>query len=202
MKYPAARIALFAREPVPGKVKTRLIPALGANKALAVYEQLLRRQISVLQNQNLCRNSLWVEGDPRATVFQQSGLALFRQEGADLGQRMYHASVTILREETAIILIGSDCPDLDESYLAQALQALYSGIKVVIGPATDGGYVLLGLRQTAPTLFAGVDWGSAQVLQQTLDRVRGLDLDYRLLTPLNDIDRPEDLQDYPELVPG
>ena len=201
MKYPGARIALFAREPIVGKVKTRLIPALGANAALAVYEQLLQRQIHVLQAQSLCRSSLWVEGDLQATVFQQSGLALFRQEGSDLGQRLYHASVTILREEEAIILIGSDCPDLDESYLAQALQALYSGTEVVIGPAMDGGYVLLGLRQTGPTLFTEVDWGSAQVLQQTLERVRALGLDYRLLTALNDIDRAEDLQGYPDLVP-
>lgn len=200
MKYPGAQIALFAREPVAGKVKTRLIPTLGSTGALVLFERLLQRQVDVLCRQRFCRSSLWVDGDVGAPVFRSSGLPLFRQQGADLGQRMQHAARSILSEDDVVILIGSDCPDLDEDYLEHALQAMYSGVDVVIGPAVDGGYVLLGLRQSDPVLFAGVEWGSPRVLQQTIERIRSLDLDYLLLHPLSDIDRPEDLQDHPDLA--
>lgn len=200
MKYPGAQIALLTREPVAGKVKTRLIPALGSSGALALFESLLQRQIEVLQQQRFCRSCLWVDGDPGAPVFQSSGLPLFRQQGEDLGQRMHHIAGSILKDDDVVILIGSDCPDLDEGYLEYALQAMYSGADVVIGPAADGGYVLLGLRQVDPALFAGVEWGSPRVLEQTIARVRSLNLEYLLLHPLSDIDRPEDLRDYPELA--
>lgn len=191
---------LLTREPVAGKVKTRLIPALGSTGALALFERLLQRQIEVLQHQRFCRSCLWVEGDPGAPVFQRSGLPLFRQQGEDLGQRMYQAAHSVLKDDDVVILIGSDCPDLDKDYLEYALQAMYCGVDVVIGPAADGGYVLLGLRQSDPTLFTGVEWGSSRVLEQTIARVRSLNLEYLLLHPLSDIDHPEDLRNYPDLA--
>lgn len=191
---------LFTREPVAGKVKTRLIPVLGSAGALVLFERLLQKQIEVLRHQRFCRSCLWVDGDPSAPIFQRSGLPLFRQQGVDLGQRMHHAAASILKDDDVVILIGSDCPDLNEDYLEYALQAMYSGVDVVIGPAADGGYVLLGLRQSDPALFTGVEWGSSRVLQQTIDRVCSRNLVYLLLHPLSDIDRPEDLRDYPDLA--
>lgn len=193
MKYPRASIVLFAREPVAGRVKTRLIPALGETGALSVYLRLLRRQLHVLCSQKLAPATVWVDGDPQATIFAGSGLPTQQQTGADLGRRMHNAAAHILGNASAVVIIGSDCPGIDSGYLDQALAALASGDDVVLGPALDGGYVLIGLRTSDPELFAGIQWGSNRVLQQTLAKIADIGYQYSLLGPLVDIDRPEDL---------
>ena len=188
-----ARIVLFAREPVAGKVKTRLIPTLGAEGARDLYLQLLRRQIAVLAQEPPCPAELWVEGDPAHPAFAGFPGALRRQRGADLGERMRRAADDVLARHGAVVIIGSDCPQLDRDYLCAALTALAQGEDAVLGPAHDGGYVLIGLRRRAPAVFAGVEWGSSRVLEQTLARLRGEGLRHRLLDTLADVDRPEDL---------
>lgn len=186
-------ILLFAREPRRGRVKTRLIPVLGEEGALDLYLQLLARQIAVLQASAPCPWELWVAGDlahPALAAFEGPRR---RQEGADLGERMAAAASHALREHPFVILIGGDCPTLDGDYLSRAAAALARGREIVLGPAEDGGYVLIGLRRRRPLLFQGIDWGSAQVLAQTLARARELGEDALLLSALRDIDRPEDL---------
>ena len=110
---------------------------------------------------------------------------------------MRHAMDEGLTRYRKLVFIGADCPALDQAYLRQALALLAAGHPVVLGPADDGGYVLLGLGTAAPGLFGDIDWGTGLVLGQTLQRVQAAGLTPGLLPSLKDIDRPEDL-DYCE----
>jgi rSAM/selenodomain-associated transferase 1 len=194
MKYPDACIALFARVPVAGKVKTRLIPALGESGACQLHEGLLARILGVLHEQTLCAAELWLDAAVSHPLTDNCGLPQHLQRGEDLGARMAHAMTMTLQRYQRVLIIGTDTPTLDADYLEQALHALADGNNVVLGPAFDGGYVLIGIADQPAPLFDAVDWGSARVLQQTLDRVAGAGLRCHLLSPQPDVDRPEDLQ--------
>ncbi|MYK03446.1 MAG: glycosyltransferase, partial [Gammaproteobacteria bacterium] len=117
------------------------------------------------------------------------------QQGEDLGSRMHNAAVVELAEDgvECVLIVGSDCPALTPDYLEQALDALSAGVEVVLGPARDGGYVLIGLRQVSWELFSGVDWSGPGVLEQTLERVREVGLSHQLLESSWDVDDAEDL---------
>jgi uncharacterized protein len=194
VKYPGACIALFARVPVAGQVKTRLIPALGVEGACRLHEQLLARILGVLQQQELCAAELWLDAPGKHPLIDNCDLPQQLQQGADLGARMAHAAATILVTRRQVLIIGTDTPTLDTAYLQEALQALEQGADVVLGPAFDGGYVLIGLNWAHPSVFDEVDWGTERVLQQTLDRVAAAGLRCQLLEPQPDVDRPEDLR--------
>jgi hypothetical protein len=129
------------------------------------------------------------------------GLRLEVQQGADLGARMGHAVRTTLAPKAAapggaavdrVILIGCDCPDLDAAYLTKAVRTL-DRADAVLGPAADGGYVLLGLRQFDAGLFRDMPWGGAEVAELTRARLRALGRRWQELPVLRDLDRPEDL---------
>ncbi len=132
-----------------------------------------------------------------ASVF---GIALETQVGEDLGERMLRAAEQGLRGAGSVLLIGTDCPALSVIHLRQALLWLESGTDAVVGPAEDGGYVLLGLRRADPLLFEGMAWGGDRVLQETRDRLSELGCQWRELETLWDLDRPEDLERYLEMV--
>lgn len=194
LTYANARILLFARAPRPGKVKTRLIPDLGETGALAIHVQLVRRQLEVLASEPLCPVQLWLDEPSTDPLFDGFKGQVYLQSGEDLGQRMHHAASVALQEAEAVIIIGSDCPGLDRAYLAEALHALSLPERdVVIGPAEDGGYVLIGLKMAASQLFSNIDWGTERVLQQTLQSLGQLNLGYQLLRPLCDVDTKDDL---------
>jgi hypothetical protein len=194
MLYPQACIVLFARAPVPGQVKTRLIPALGAAGACAVHEQLLGKVLKVLDENGLCAQELWVDQLPEHPAFASFKGPVHVQLGNDLGARLGHAMRQVRLDYRQVIFIGTDCPALDIRYLEQALKALQSGKQLVVGPAADGGYVLIGCSELYAALFEGIDWGTSEVLSQTLQKAEQLKLDYAVLATLSDIDRPEDLQ--------
>ena len=194
MNYPDYRILLFAREPVEGRVKTRLAPVLGEAGALDLHCQLLRRQIEVLNEAELCPAELWVEGDPGHEAFDAFRGERYRQLGADLGEKMWHAARMALERYEGVLLIGSDCPGLDAAYLGEALAALQGGLEAVVGPAEDGGYVLLGLRRAEEGVFAGIEWGGPRVLEQTRARLQALEYRFALMPALPDIDRAADLE--------
>jgi hypothetical protein len=193
MKYPQACIALFAKAPVPGAVKTRLIPALGAEGACELYLRLFELVLAELRDTTLCHTELWVDSQPEHPAFAGFQGKVYLQQGMGLGARMNHAATQILKRHQQVVLIGTDSPGLDQVYLATALQLLQASCDVVVGPATDGGYVLLGMKASHPQLFAGIEWGSDQVLRQTLARARAANLRVKFLPELADIDRPEDL---------
>lgn len=184
----------FVREPRPGAVKTRMSPRLSAQECLALHCELALHTLEQLRSAALGELELWVSGDPWHAFFASwEGCATrHRQCGADLGERMYAALAAGLRRRARVLLVGSDCPFLDAGYLQDAADALLRH-DVVLGPARDGGYVLVGARLEAPAIFSGVEWGTSAVLQQTLARVRRAGLRCRLMPERADIDTPDDL---------
>ena len=128
------------------------------------------------------------------------GLSLHIQSGADLGARMEHAARQALDETGSVVLIGGDCPVLNPGHLEQTLIWLASGADAVLGPAEDGGYVLFGLNRIDPMLFSDIEWGGSEVLAETRARLAGLGWKWRELETLWDLDRPQDLDRYYELL--
>ena len=198
MQFPDTRILIFAKAPEPGYVKTRLIPALGAEGAALLYTRLLQQTIESVMAADLSSVQLWCAPDSTHAFFQQLAsqydLRLCDQSGADLGERMRRAADWALKESAAVLLIGADCPLLSGAHLAQALQWLMDGEDAVLGPAEDGGYVLLGLRQSSAVLFEDMPWGGEQVLEITRGRLAGSGWCWQELEPLWDIDRPVDFE--------
>lgn len=199
MLYPDARVLIFAKAPEPGRVKTRLIPVIGRQAAAGLQARLLADTVSRLAAAGVSPLELWCSPDPGREPFPELadryGISLYRQQGDDLGARMLHAAADALGRGSASILVGTDCPPLDGAYLRRAL-AVLDGRDAVMGPAEDGGYVLLGLRQAAPTLFAGIPWGTGRVAAITRDRMAALSWDWEELPVLWDLDRPEDLKRF------
>lgn len=190
-------IQVFARRPVIGQVKTRLEASIGATAALRCYRQLLGITLETVR-QNRASAQLWLHGSPCHAVFRpfQSDLEFKAQTGRHLGERMNHALSHGLRLASAVVLIGTDCPSLSSHDLDQAFEALEQGHDLVLGPATDGGYVLIGLSSRQPSLFHGVQWGTQQVLDQTLTRARRKALKVAQLPPHSDIDTATDLKHW------
>jgi uncharacterized protein len=187
-------IAVFARAPVAGQAKTRLIPLLGADGAAALQRRLIERTLATACAVAGARVTLWVADDPAhpyiGAVAARFGVAVAEQHGADLGARMNHAFEAA---GAPLVLIGTDCPQLTVEDLAAAAAAL-AGNDVVIQPASDGGYVLIGLTRPQPALFESIDWGGPQVLQQTQARIAALGLRCALRPVLDDLDTPTDFQ--------
>lgn len=185
---------MLARAPVAGQVKTRLIPALGPQGACDLQRLLLERALQ-LPAHGFNERFLWLDDLPSAelqTLAQTLGWTLVEQPAGDLGERMRRIATLGLLQSDAVILIGNDCPALDGDYLQAACAALQTQ-PVVIGPAEDGGYVLLGLRSIDASMFGDMPWGTEQVLAMTLTRLQQLGLRPGLLPVLWDVDRPEDL---------
>lgn len=197
MKFPEARILVFAKAPVPGQTKTRLIPALGAAGAATLHEKLIRHTLTTATAANLCPVELWCGDNPTHPFFrdaqQHYPLILKQQWGADLGERMANAFIEVLRESPYALLLGTDTPSLSRDDLHEALATLQSGCDCVLNPAEDGGYVLIGLRRCDSALFSNIEWGGSTVLNETRQQLRQLKWQWRELKTHHDIDRPEDL---------
>jgi rSAM/selenodomain-associated transferase 1 len=189
------RVVVLAKAPQPGRVKTRLVPVLGEQGAAELYVQLLWRTLQVASGVGEWPVELWCspcQDHPFfATCRSDFGVMLRDQQGSDLGERMMTAG---LADACPVVLIGADCPMLDADYLRGAISALAAGDEVVIGPAEDGGYGLIGMRRLVPELFRDMPWGSDQVLARTRDRLASLGVVWRELNVLWDVDRPEDLR--------
>ncbi len=195
---PTTRVIVFTRYPEPGKTKTRMIPALGPDGAarlqIALTKQSLRT-VSDFCDQHSCEMEVrFVGGDRVKMAGLFGGKHHYRlQTGGDLGQRIANAVAAAFNENIRrIMVIGSDCPELDGDILGETIQELKQN-DLVIGPALDGGYYLIGLCKNQPQLFQGIAWGSDQVLRQTLAKARQAQLRIHRLRPLADIDRPDDL---------
>ncbi|MDX1734055.1 MAG: TIGR04282 family arsenosugar biosynthesis glycosyltransferase [Halioglobus sp.] len=207
MPAPATTFLQFAREPVPGRVKTRMLEALSAQRACDLHCELVLWTCRQLLLAGAGEVELCVAGDGGHALFAQcrdlGAARVTRQRGADLGQRMAHALAAALQRSERVILVGSDCPAISPAYLHRAVRALDDG-EVVIGPATDGGFVLLGARSLPGGIFEGVQWGTAQVYAATVANLRRSATAFVALPPLPDIDRPEDLVHWETLreLPG
>jgi uncharacterized protein len=200
--YPDARVLIFAKAPIPGQVKTRLIPALGASGAAELATELLERLVRRLATVRLAPVELWCSPDPDHSQFRGLadawGVSLHTQHGADLGERLENAADDALRRAKAVLLVGADIPELDAAYCARALGALERA-ESVLGRAEDGGYVLLGLKARAPSIFRGMPWGGDRVGAMTKRRIEQLGWRCEELETLWDLDRPDDLARYRRL---
>lgn len=198
MQYPDARILVFCKAPVRGQVNTRLISHLGTNEATRLHEELARRMISVCIDSSLAPVQLWCAPDASHPFFRGiEPVRLFTQRGANLGARMANALAQALADSqvSGALLVGTDCPAIDAGYLERALKALETH-DAVLGPAEDGGYGLIGMREAEATLFTGIDWGSAGVCAQTARRLNEHCRHWALLPAVWDVDRPEDVARY------
>jgi len=198
VEFPEARLLIFAKAPVPGRVKTRLARRFGFIGAANLYQSLLRWTLDQIIQAELCPVELWCSPDTRHGFFnacrRDYGVTLRVQQGANLGQRMNHALSTTLKQTSSAVLIGSDCGSLGVDELRFALAALQAGQDAVLGPAEDGGYVLIGLRRPQPTLFRNIAWSTSRVLPMTRQRLRRADLDWAELPLGWDVDHPKDIR--------
>jgi len=197
-RYPDGRILVFAKAPVPGEVKTRLAAQIGKQAAAALYEQLLRDTLGMAVRAGLAPVELHVASPTCHPLFlslaERQPVEVRLQKGADLGQRMCNAIQAALRTGDFALLIGTDCPVMTAAYLQRACRQLDAGSAVVLGPAEDGGYVLIGARTCDECLFTNIPWSSDRVLQLTRARLQALKLPYSELDTLWDLDRLEDLR--------
>jgi rSAM/selenodomain-associated transferase 1 len=190
------RILVFAREPVAGRAKTRLIPALGEEGAARLARVMLGHALIEAASANL--GSVELVGDPHPDTWEArvTGVAASAQAGADLGERMGNAAERALALGEHVIITGTDCPGLDAARIAEAAAALDSHDAVII-PANDGGYVLIGFARFDPAIFTGVEWGRDGVLAATLANIDALGWTVWQGAPVADIDEPEDLKHAP-----
>ena len=207
-KYPDIPILLFAKAPELGKVKTRLAKVLDELEILSLYETMLSHTLSLLDKNTLSELQLWIgfrsDSDTRIFSVLPSGPKINRQADGDLGVKMGSAikHVVSLKNSKGAIIIGADCPAMTLSYIEQALSQLQSGVPLVIGPAEDGGYVLIGVDDYYPEIFEGIDWGTKYVFDQTIRKAEKAGLRYSCLDTLWDVDRPGDLERLSQLKPG
>jgi uncharacterized protein len=198
MRYPDARILIFARAPVAGACKTRLIPSLGPMGAARVQRNLLDKTLETTVASGLAPVELWCEPDCRHPFLQhcrsQYGVRLRRQPAGDLGRKMSEALRRSLRDCKYAILVGTDCPTLSVVDLENALFALKNGSSFVYQPSEDGGYVLVGARLPEPRLFRGIEWGTAAVMTATRRRLARVGQAWTELPGLWDLDTPDDLR--------
>jgi len=190
-------VIIFTRAPVQGQVKTRLEPALSLSRIVNLHKSLVRHVLANAVLVHGARVELWVDSDVKHPFFkelvrQNPKVSICLQHGGDLGERMEHALSQ--GNAQATVLIGSDCPGLSPSHLEQAFELLESSEDVVLGPALDGGYVLVGTCRKVPPIFTGIEWGTGTVFEQTTKQLAAASIGYQALEPLADIDRPEDLQ--------
>ena len=189
------QLCIFARAPEVGQVKTRLAAAVGPEAALAAHRTLVERCLDSLRDVAGVKAQLWIAGPvdhPECADWSSRwGLPLIEQHGDDLGARMGHAVEQSLQSAPFAIVIGTDCPTLDADYVVEAVTAL-ADHDMVLGPAEDGGYGLIGLRRRAPLLFSDMVWGTPQVASETLARAKAIGLSVRVLDPIWDVDRAED----------
>lgn len=188
----------MARAPVLHQCKTRLVPVLGSAGALEAHIELVRGTLSRLSRVVDVEVSLWVSEVDEITQAwaAEYELPCYRQRGQDLGERMHNALSHLLSEgASAACLVGTDCPDIDAHYICNAFAALRQA-PVVLGPAEDGGYGLVGLRQSCPELFQDIQWSTERVCEQTLWRADEQGLEVVQLASIWDVDRPTDWRRY------
>ena len=202
------QILLFARLPVLGKVKTRLRDALSETEILALYEAMFKRVAGLLDESGLAQVQLWLDTDPAKEsefVLDLPGsFKINEQIEGDLGEKMNFAinKSLVSKDSKCALLLGSDCPAMTYDYLNNALRLLSDGTKLVLGPALDGGYVLIGVNKSYPELFQDINWGANEVLEKTIQKAKNIGIDYVCLEPLWDVDRPDDLRRLSELEPS
>jgi uncharacterized protein len=203
-----AHLILMLKYPQPGVVKTRLIPALGERRACELYRSLVRhtlheaRQFAAKKPVALVARVANAPGEDAVRQWLGDGICFQPQGDGNLGQRMERAVQAAFAEgATSVMVIGADCPRLTSAHLELAAQEL-EGKDVILGPATDGGYYLIGFRRFLPELFDNISWSSEAVLEETLAAVKKARVEWGLLETFSDLDLPEDLHLWAQSQPA
>ena len=184
-------LIIFVRNPVLGKVKTRIAATIGDENALAVYKHLLHHTKNITAGVQVTRFVFFA--DEIATNDLWNGYEKCLQSGSNLGERMSNAFECLFEKGfTKIIIIGSDCFELDEKIISGAFLKL-NEYETVIGPATDGGYYLLGIQSPFKNLFENITWSSNSVFDETIKQIEQRNLSLFLLPSLNDVDEAKDI---------
>lgn len=200
------RLILFTRYPEPGKAKTRLIPALGAEGATRLHRCMAERAVAdatALQKIGTAQVEVRFSGGTASQMrrWLGAGVSYQPQGEGDLGDRLSHACQMAFQQGNhAVVVVGTDCPDLNTPLLQTAFDKLRHH-DLVLGPAIDGGYYLIGLRRFVPELFIDIAWSTDLVLQQTVSAAERMGLTIAYLPTLSDIDRPEDLPTIAVIIP-
>ncbi len=190
-KFKSAAIIIFIKNAEKGKVKTRLASTLGDDKALQIYKALLghtRKTVLSIPMERLLYYSSYInfEDDWPASEFHK-----YLQPEGNLGDRIAYAFEKAFKNFERVIIVGSDCPTLSKKILTEAFEQLQHH-NFVIGPAQDGGYYLLGMRQFSPSVFENIEWSTESVLPDTISAIKKLDATYHLLPELSDVDYEAD----------
>ncbi len=197
MLFPKDKLIIFAKAPIPGQVNKRLIPALGTKGAARLHQEMLEQKLRIANDNQIAQLELYCWPDTHHPYFQEVqsrySLRLYSQQGEGLGERMADAMQRSITKQGSAVLIGTDCPPLDNAYLKQAFQALQDGADAIVGPAEDGGYILIGLSRFDKQIFDNISWGGKEVFRQTAWRLSQLGFNWVELKTLWDVDRPEDL---------
>lgn len=193
-------LIIFAKAPIAGQVKTRLIPDYSAEQANIIHQQLLEYTAAGLSHLKNIEVQLHCAPNQSHNFFQylksQYNISLHDQTNGDLGEKMSTALFNALLDYKKVVLIGADIPAIDKDYIQWAFTKLDQN-PTVLGPAEDGGYVLVGLTKPQPSMFVGIEWGDVNVLQQTIDSLSPeIPL---LLDTLWDVDRAEDVDRFKAL---
>jgi rSAM/selenodomain-associated transferase 1 len=198
-QFPNSVLLIFCKAPIPGQVKTRLTPPLSQEQAAQVHIELSENIFRLARDSALCPIQLWcsptTEHPYYKKVVTNFNFSLQTQKGSDLGARMHHAFTTTLKEFNNVILIGCDCPSLTQGHLQEALSALNSN-QIVLAPAEDGGYVLIGLDHPQEQLLTEMPWGTSSVLPITRTRIAKSKLRFFELSEQWDVDTIDDLLRY------
>lgn len=187
-------LIIFARNPELGKVKNRLAKTIGKEKALEVYNKLLSNVYAETKDLK-CNKYLFLSERTDSGLFDDTFIQKI-QSGSDLGSKMLSAIESVLKEgNESAVLFGTDVPGLSSEIIYDAFQRL-SEQDVVIGPSKDGGYYLIGMKESLSPLFEDMKWSNDQVLNNTLERIANLNKSYYLLEELIDIDTEENMKDW------
>lgn len=186
-------IIIFVRNPVLGSVKTRIAAKLGEEAALNVYHKLLEHTHQVVLPLHADKFVFYADGINENDIWENGFFKKQQQVAGDLGFKMQHAFETLfIKGYQRILVIGSDCYDLTTAHIFKAFEALKKN-EVVIGPAVDGGYYLLGMKKMIPSLFHNIHWSTATVLQQTIEACETEKAMYATLQTLSDVDEAENI---------
>ena len=195
------RIIIFTKAAQPGFTKTRLIPALGKQGAADLAKRMLMHTLNQSLEANVGTVEIYVTPPPTDAIWRDFAvsdeLEYSDQGKGSLGERLSRVTQRVIDKGESVLLIGTDCTQLTAAHLQQAKDSLRYSDSILI-PATDGGYVLLGLNFFHPSLFESVKWSTDTVSAETIERLKKLGRSVQIFPSMHDIDEPKDLKFLPD----
>jgi len=188
-------LIIFIKNPILGKVKTRLAKDIGDKKALEAYKLLMQYTHDIAMKSDTSKYLFYSDFIEDADNWSPREFRKMVQYGDDLGKCMFNAIELTLLENTKAVLIGSDCPEIKKKHIDTAFKQLRTR-DVVLGPAEDGGYYLIGVKQNSKALFREMNWSTSDVLEKTIEKIKELGMTYCLIERLSDVDTVEDWDKY------